>query len=213
MLLVEIKEQAMPILKKAKAEAGPTAEETYAFEIENNANLQGDLGAITKEELAWTAPKEDAEVVQLISARRAAAEALASGSPSTKGARKRTFRDIINDRRDIELAIQISNERCERARLAAAGERYTARIGDVAKVGKRMAEAFFELEAAMRERDALTREIGLPAGSLWLEAWPVGRIANTGSLPHRFLEAAVSNGAITQRELDEAVSAARAAQR
>jgi hypothetical protein len=203
---------------KAKAKAPTpalTAQAKYERALERGIDLRRQDEEAAADELKRMANGEriEAEVAMLQTANRRAAQSLIDGETPSAPAKRESYQALLARRASIRLAIEMNNEKCEQARLAAAGERYAARLGDIASVGKRMAEAFFELEAAMRERDALARQIGLPAGSLWFEAWPVGRIANTGSLPYRFLEAAVTNGAITQRELDEAVSAARAAQR
>jgi hypothetical protein len=72
-----------------------------------------------------------------------------------------------------------------------------------------MVQALFELDRAMRERDLLVHEIGMPPAAIPFEAWPLaGRLGNTSSQTYRFVEMCVSNGWITQgtltKEFDEA---------
>src|SRR5262249_45743631 len=97
-------------------------------------------------------------------------------------------------------------------RVRAAGERCQERAGDIADAGRRIALALIEVDRALRDRDRLVAEIGMKAGSLWLEAWPLaGRISHTASQAFRFLEEAARNGAMTQREFDDEFEQARKA--
>lgn len=202
-------------VKAAAAPAAPAPSASAAAQhhakLERGTVLRAKLDAVTQEELNWPGEKLSAEVVMLQTAKRDAAEALAETGEFPKSSKRRTFSDLIAERRIIEQAILINNEECERLRLKAAGERYSENLEAVTSVGRRMALAIIELEAAMIERDRLARFIAMPPGSLWSEGWPLGRVISTGSLQYRFLEQALLHGAITQAEFDKAINAARAA--
>jgi hypothetical protein len=203
-------------VKKAPAVAvivEPSAREEYPKALDLCAVLRDKLEAKRQEELGWKGDRPDAEVVQLIQAKRQAAEALLETGelPPQDAKRKRTFSDILRDRRAIEAAIELNNSRCELLRIRAAGERLVEKQDEVRLIGRMLVDAIITVDRTLRARDELVREIGLPAASLWIEAWPFGRISNTASVPHRLLEVAVANGAMTQAEMDEEVSEARRA--
>jgi hypothetical protein len=165
---------------------------------------------LRNEELKRMAAGEKIEPEEIVSikAQREAAEKLLRGESPIKQAR-RTFRSLLEQRETIRLAINLAQEKFERARLEAAGDRFTERQSDIARVAQRMVAALFELDRAMRERDLLVHEIGLPPAAIPFEAWPLcGRLGNTGSQIYRFVEMCVNNGWITQgtlaKEFDEA---------
>jgi hypothetical protein len=212
-MLRKAKKPAKSTTAVAPAERQPTAREQHLASLDRGVQLRSKLEDITAEELGWKGERPDAEVVQLIQARQQAAEALAlTGElPPAGTKRKRTFSDVLRDRRAIERAIEINNERTEQFRLRAAGERAFEKRDDIAAIGRQMCLSLFALDRTMRARDALTREIALPPASFQFEGWPLaGRLHNTGSQLYRFCEMAVEQGWISQRELDEEFDAARA---
>jgi hypothetical protein len=191
----------------------PTAREEYAAAIQRTIELRDRLEANRQEELSFKGERPDAEVIQLLTATQQAAEALAATGelPPQGTKRKRTFNDILRERRAIEKAIEMVNARTEILRLKAAGERFAEKQDEVRLIGRMMIDAVITLDRTLRARDEVVREIGLPPASLWIEAWPLPRISNVASVAHRLLEVGVENGAMTQAEMDEEVEAARRA--
>jgi hypothetical protein len=210
------KESEMLTRKKAPAAPAadpiPTAQQEYTAAIERGMALRDMLAANVKEELAFVGERPDAEVIQLMTATRQAAEALVdTGALPPKGATsKRTFQDILRERRAIESAMELVSARCGQLRLKAAGERAHERRDDIAEVGRQMCMSLIALDRVMRARDELVREIGLPPASLPFEAWPLaGRLQNTGSQIYRFLEMGVEHGYISAKELHDEFELAR----
>ena len=199
--------------KAAAAPAEPTAQEAHAAAIERGLSLRALLEQNVFEELSWKGEKPDAEVIQLMTATRQAAEELVeTGLLPTKGSekKKRTFSDILRERRAIESAIEINNGKCALLHIRAAGERAHERRDDIAEIGRQMCFALFSLDCVMRARDELVREIGLPPASLPFEAWPMcGRLQNTASQMYRFLEVGVEHGWISAKELRDEFEMAR----
>jgi hypothetical protein len=154
--------------------------------------------------------KVEAEDVLSHIANRAAAEAMVRGEPEAKRAKNVLLRDLHIERDTVRLALEIARNNTELARRESAAERFTKSQKELQAVGRSIVLALFELDRALRARDLLVTRIGLPAGTLPMEAWPLaGRLSNTASEAYRFAETGVTNGWISQRELDDEFSDAR----
>jgi hypothetical protein len=200
-----------PTAKTSPTPSSPTVAE-YEAAVATEVRLVALGDALRDEELERLARGEkiEAEDIARINTTEAQAEALLRGDAVAKQ-RKRTIRDIVGERAVVRLALEKAGARAELARREMAAERYANSQQELRDVGRKMVEAIWQLDRALRERDALVNRIGMRA-VLPVEAWPLaGRLSNTSSQAYRLAEAGVMNGWISQAEFDKEFAAARKA--
>ena len=126
-----------------------------------------------------------------VNASEAAAYALLRGDDSKPSKKKRTIRNIVEDRAIARVALNKAQTQVELARREMAAESFAAAQAELQEVGAGIIEALFNLDRALRAKDKLVRRIGLPPGTIWFEGWPLaGRLGNTASETYRSLSLA-----------------------
>ena len=202
----------MRIGKPPAAPAASTAFKDFTTAMSVLAELAKRDGELRDEELSRMDEGEhdEGEAAQTATATRAAAEELLKGSAPAPRSRKRAFRDLVQDRATIKLALELGRDRADQLRLASAAERLAEKQPELREIGRKMVLGVFAIEKIMQERDLLITEISMQAGLLPHEGWVGwGRLENTASTAYRLAETAVQNNWITQREFDQAHAEAK----
>jgi hypothetical protein len=200
-------------LTASKTPPTPPAISAYEAAIQIVSRLDAQEAELRAEELARfkRGDKIEADEIASIAATEAAADALLRGEV-VKSRKKRTIRDIVHERAVVRLAMDKAQSKVELARRELAAEKFALSLKEQRDVGREICQAIFALDRALRARDKLVTRIGLPAGTLAFEAWPLaGRLSLTHSEAFRFCETGVQNGWISQQEFDDEYAAARKA--
>ena len=182
-----------------------------------------DLGRLDQQTLAEQKEREkagehlDSEIAQNISTTLSVAEALLA-NPAASVERKPkgefAFRALLEKRAAIQKAIEIGRDRAEMLRLEAAAERLVTHRDELKEAARQMCHALIALERAMQLRDRVVKTIGLPAGTLGVEGWPLaGRMGNPGSQAYRLIDAQCKEGFFSAKEFAEEYEQARQALR